>query len=97
MADDEAVEALLLGAEGIVDRPNEAAKLGQAAEVAIGRGYSEDLDARSRSGDFIEIAAQALEIGRVLRCVDEALPENSHPASPIFRHGARLTPKSFRP
>jgi hypothetical protein len=36
MADDEAVEALLLGTEGVVDRPNGAAKLGQAAEIAIG-------------------------------------------------------------
>jgi hypothetical protein len=90
MAEDEDVEAFILCGECAVDGERRAAELCQPAEIAVGRAGAAQLDLRAGRGDLVEVGRQALEVRRVSRPIDEALPKDAHRA-PLLSGGSGAT------
>ena len=74
----EGVEALLGGLDRAVDGESGAAQLRQAAEVPVGRRQPVHLDLGARVGELPQVLAESLDVRRVLRRVEEALPPDPH-------------------
>jgi hypothetical protein len=78
VAEHEAVVAVALGLDRVVDGQRRAAELGQPAEPAVGRGEAAHVDGHAGACNFGQVVAQPRQVGRVLLRVDKALVEEAH-------------------